>query len=713
MLGTSIRGRTGSGATHTASVETIGNATVLSVGESPSTDAGAIAEVVAPDTEYELVVADLPQAPSVRTWEALAEAVPRGRRGIRFVPVGFAGEATTMVGHWLAERLRRTVLIPHGALHQAANGGLFVHSFPGSGWLSCRPRQPSAWEAKRYPRPSWDSEPAGEESTTTTGGLCEPIPAGVWVHPDADTSVLARHRDRLVSGVPCQADVMTVVVGCPGTSAVSLDDIATVWAGLPSALRGSVRLACYGPVTLPSGSDFGQAVAERLCEPVVCYPGLPVGDSDWPEVHTVDPDGRQGWRIYAREVEYTPVGDAGSPASPSVRTHWLPFAGLTQAERTAYWYTPDAVLEVVHAGLWLRSPDGSAHAQAVRSQPGDHAGVCVFYDDATERDAVRMEWLARDVVTRMDPQVRTRAGIVASGSVERFPAHPGVLGGDSAGESEPQQDGPRSCADVTQPVPDRDAFAGVQEHGYSMEREWVRRNLGIEHESLAESVSHAIEQDEPGSLGPSDRDDVITDAVAVRLQLSARGDRVDRALRLGEHGPHVPLARCVSSGLLRLPVHRGAAGYVTTIDDRRLELYRELDTVVDWGFVNALAGPCAEQVGNVDVLLWSMTARQTEALEPEARERVLDRVMFLPGTRFRVLEVVPAQSDSQRGRLLLREMAPGETDDNSDVDGEAMDGLAAESLRSEHERWREMAPLVRTAGASRSRFADLPGQSPQ
>ncbi|MDI5940529.1 hypothetical protein QLR68_20790, partial [Micromonospora sp. DH15] len=192
-----------------------------------------------------------------------------------------------------------------------------------------------------------------------------------------------------------------------------------------------------------------------------------------------------------------------------------------------------------------------------------------------------------------------------------------------------------------QPVPAPAAAALLVEgRPLTDERAWLRRTLSREFDQLASSVARLLSE-HPGMQRSAGHavDEVLADWVAVRLYLSRRGAAIDAGLRSGEPGPHVPFARCAVAGLSRLPSHRGATVYTTTASDAQWALYRRGGLVTEWGFVNALTAPCAGQDGDVDVLLWSMTARRTALLEPGGEERADDRVLFVPGTSFKILEV--------------------------------------------------------------------------
>lgn len=261
-------------------------------------------------------------------------------------------------------------------------------------------------------------------------------------------------------------------------------------------------------------------------------------------------------------------------------------------------------------------------------------------------------------------------------------------------------------------TPQSAAAALVPKRGLDEERAWLRRALSQEYSAVANSVSRVLSE-HPGFQGALQRSstDVLSDAVAIRLYLSSQGDELDLSLRAGTVGPHVPFARCVVSGLNRLPSHRGATVFSTSMTGQEWELYRTRKLVTEWGFVNALVAPCSRQrAGNdVDVLVWSMTARRTKVLEPE-QAPIPDRVLFVPGTSFKVLDL-REPADGRRGHVLLRELAAGEIDSTGRVDTNraSLDDLAVNSLRRTLQTWESAKVEARVPEPAIGRFGQLPG----
>ncbi|MCM4078044.1 hypothetical protein [Paractinoplanes hotanensis] len=835
---------------------TVGNALVLHTEDAISAEAQSLALTVVEDTENDVVVLDLGAGLPISSWESMAGVLPRRRRGIRLMACGEQRNGAAMAGQWFAERLGRTVIAPDGDLIRGAAGGLFVHSAPGpsaarSGWVRFRPGRTPAWHAKRYPTPLWDQAVTESRVSSSTGEI-EPLPGGVWIHDVREPEVVAGHRERLVADVPCQPEVMTVLLGCPGTPALSLDDVVRFWRDLDEESRARARFVQYGDVRLPEGEAFGQALADLLGTQVVCYTGVPIGSPAKFEVRTVREDGVLGWPPFALELKYQPRAHPNSKGRrPSIVSHRGPLRWVEEVEDRIYWYAPDAVIEVVQAGLWIRPAEEPPNAERVRATRLDPEGRTLIFDDSATERSGRMRELAEDLAARIDPVLGEESALfpasvlvpgqkpagradavlsaalpvapepakaieaptvapalpappeapalpVATVSVSPVdlappvspaalripmavapsveippppaagpgapvesagrlspaepvaparpappvaplsvpaPAEPMTVPGavqavtipepvvpavqapavvQSPAAKSPAEPDPAPAADEVrrQPVPAASASALLPgRRPLDEERSWLRRTLSREFDTMASSVAR-IMSEHPGLQGSGgvSADDILSDSVAVRLYLSRRGTGIDAGLRSGVSGPHVPLARCVVAGLSRLPSFRGTTVYRTTPAGVEWDRYRERRLVTDWSFVNALTGPCESQQGDTDVLLWSMTARRTALLEPDGDEHVDDRVLFLPGTHFKVLELREPSADG-RGAVLMREIGANEIDEDGRVDPErvSLDELAVTSLRRSIERWATADPKRRVGPAAGDRFGLLPG----
>lgn len=255
-----------------------------------------------------------------------------------------------------------------------------------------------------------------------------------------------------------------------------------------------------------------------------------------------------------------------------------------------------------------------------------------------------------------------------------------------------------------QPVPTAEACAALPERGIEQERTWLRRTFQQQYDAAANHVARVLSES-PGLRGGSRQsaDDVVTDLVAVRLYLAGGTDRIDNAVRSAAVGPHVPLARCVASGLRRLPSYRGATMLRTTLNEAEWQWYGKRRVVTEWAFCSALTTAHPDLPGDVDVMIWSMTARRTALLDPT----VPDRVFYLPGTSFKVLGV----RDEERRVLLLRELTGPEigADGSVDLRRLPLDDIAITRLEQAAVEWRDSKPAVRRPATAVGALRHPPG----
>ncbi|MDQ2588764.1 hypothetical protein [Saccharothrix yanglingensis] len=396
----------------------IGNALVVHPRDQLTPEARNLALVVAVDPHHDLVVVDLPTGSPFSAWESVADLMPRPRRGVRIVIGGRSRETTALAGQWLAERLNRPVIAPDGAILPGVGGSLFVDAGRHSGWIRFQPGKPPRWESKRFPKPTWESEALSDPVATSATGIAEPLGGGVWIRPACDDGQLRVHRARLQENLPCQPDVLTLVLGCPDAPSISFDDVARFWAGLPAQLKGRTRLLRYGQLSDSDGGSSAQALTNFIGEELVWYTGLPVGAVVDPDVYTIRAGGAPGWRSAVRELAYTPQ-PAGITPPPRLVSHRPPVHGVSEVGPAVYWYAPDAVVEVVPAGMWVRPPEEPEHADSVRSTPVDPERHLMLFDAPDEATGARMKVLADDLVARLDPTTRWMSDVVPAAARAR------------------------------------------------------------------------------------------------------------------------------------------------------------------------------------------------------------------------------------------------------------------------------------------------------
>ncbi|MGW1564850.1 hypothetical protein ACWCQ1_51965 [Streptomyces sp. NPDC002144] len=205
-----------------------------------------------------------------------------------------------------------------------------------------------------------------------------------------------------------------------------------------------------------------------------------------------------------------------------------------------------------------------------------------------------------------------------------------------------------------QPVPDAATrIVPTGGRGIAWDRLRLWRTYGERYREAMASVARAL----PQSLGPPagirhDRVNVLADLAAVHLYLAGEWEELDEALSQGTVGAHLSLARCLSSGLRRLASYRGPAIVRTGTVGPVTEWYRDNQFVTEQGFWAASASAAVLREGGPGFVVWSLTARRTAVVAPYAPEQLV----FLPGTRFKVLRVI----DGRQPLVLLRELFPPE-----------------------------------------------------
>jgi hypothetical protein len=197
------------------------------------------------------------------------------------------------------------------------------------------------------------------------------------------------------------------------------------------------------------------------------------------------------------------------------------------------------------------------------------------------------------------------------------------------------------------------------------EREWLRRTLGSRYDAYAGLVGRLLAQRPGLRAAGATPEAVVTDLAALAVYLDASERAPDRALRSGRIGALRPYIGCMVSGLRCLPSYRGPALFGAQLDQRQWERYCAGAALREPAFVSALTTVVTELPGNVEIVVWSSSARRTAVLVPPDRP---ERVIFLPGSVFKVLAVCEAGGTTESRtpaprRLFLREVAtaPEET----------------------------------------------------
>ncbi|MEU2778031.1 hypothetical protein ABZ646_35375, partial [Streptomyces sp. NPDC007162] len=369
-------------------------------------------------------------------------------------------------------------------------------------------------------------------------------------------------------------------------------------------------------------------------------------------------------------------GDASTQRSVPPHSAVPPVPAAPMAPVSAGPVPPVSVPAVppVSGGPAPTGSDGPVPAPASPS-PAAHA------EPAPAAPRIRLESSTPEPV-RPSPQSPTRA---ADGTRDSAPADGGPLPEPAAAAPPPERPAPTGGSAVqVQPRPTAAASVVPPQKGVDRERDWVRRSLGGRYDTAAAFVSRVLSESPGLHGGPrSSAADALTDLAAIRLYLSGATSAIDAAIRAGTAGPHVPLARCAASGLRRLPSYRGAAMVRATLTAAERGWYQEGKVVTERSFLAAVSTARRGMPGNTDVLVWSLTARRTALVAPD----LPDRVLFAPGTRFKVLRV----EGGDRPVVMLRELAASEFDEHGRVgDGRVpLDEIALTGLEQVRGFWRE------------------------
>ncbi|SHH05683.1 hypothetical protein [Streptoalloteichus hindustanus] len=657
----------------------------------PSDAAVELARALPAERGRTVVVVDPAAGDDPELTVRLAALLPAGRP-VRLVLSRAGSGGAGAMANLLAERLRTEVVAPDGVLRQVPGGSVFVLADGGSGrWLWFRPGEPPRQGGNRFPEPAWESGLPPHAVKIGTSLVVEPIPAGLWLHHGA----LGAPPSLL--DLPCEAGTLTVVVGGPNSRAVAVSEICHLVEALPAVARALVALAPYG--THQRGDDsLGQLVADALDGPVAVRAGVSTVDG------VITADGRPGWWPFATVLGYWPRR-VPMPGVPKVLRYRAPLPGLDEIRPGAFRLTDTVAVEVVQSGLWVRTAGEPVDGSEVRAVPLDpgHARITVG-EPGRDRPGELTE-AAADLVRHLDPLTRRAVRLVFAPSEqdeeearsEELP--PGSLAAQLAGEPaapatpEPATPEPKPT-DEPPPVDDpasvgepasADELASVSEprtadepepaeepgsdritrdhHSEPREREWLRRTLGSRYDGYAGAVTRLL-ANWPGPRADEDgQDAVVTDLVAVRVYAEAVDQGFDRAQRTGHLGAFRPYAGCVVSGLRRLPSYRGPVLCSAEVDPELWEQYRPGAILTEDGFLHALATPFVSLPGNVEFLVWALTARRiemfTDAEGPEYR-----RVIFPPGGRFKVLAVheITGGNLPATHRVLLREVIREEPD---------------------------------------------------
>ncbi|WP_285753478.1 hypothetical protein [Lentzea sp. NBRC 105346] len=207
------------------------------------------------------------------------------------------------------------------------------------------------------------------------------------------------------------------------------------------------------------------------------------------------------------------------------------------------------------------------------------------------------------------------------------------------------------------------------------DRDAVRRALGERYAPHAATVCRLLAQRDEGQEDPQAFEAMVTDLTALVACLSQDEEMVVETLRMGRLGRLRPYVSCVVSSLSRLPSFAGVTACWGGSGPTGPRRYRTGDILVDHGLLDTIANPVQRVGGQIEYVVWSVSGRRVEVTDRVAIS-TQERVIFPPGTAFRVLAVVEAEDD-QPMQVMLQEVA-------SDQDARVLSQLerAASALRA-------------------------------
>jgi len=679
------------------SVAMAGATLVVGPAEGAGQAALALARTMPADRGRTVVVVDVPPGAENTFWGSVAAAL-QGRGPIRLAASHAGSMRPTAPAQWLATQLQTEVIAPDGAV-SVVPGAVFVAGTQGYGcWLRFQPGASPTPFGRRFPVPLWETMDPNSAWPTGDVGIAEPIPAGLWLRAQAVPLDPNSMDARPVLSLPCRENVLTIVVGGPGQPVIPTEEVCRLLTALPSGARTRVRLVQYA-----GSGELGQLVAEQLGEPIAAYTGLPVAnlrEGSGAGVVAVNRRGHPTWRPFVTEVRCVPrnAEDQAKPAVPVVVGYRPPVPGLVEVEPAVFSLGDGVVLEAVASGLWVREAD-LADGADVRSQPVDPewARLTVGTPGRATPGAVAVAGAA--LVERLEPEVRKLLRVVFCDAtatavpwpaapveeeppapveppvVPAVPVVPVPAGAHAAPEVsapaplfQPSEvplrlDGPLPAAPVpsweasapawSEQVVDEDRETVPADH-QSTDEEWdaVRRILGERYAPHAAAIGRMLAQRSGGPVDPISVEAIVTELAAVSACLTQDEEMVVETLRSGRLGRLRPYIGAVVSGMRRLPLHQG----VTTCwgGTEEAPRYRSGDVLVDHGLLNTLANPQGPSDGGVEYLLWSVTGRRIGVVDRKA-SIVQERVLFAPGTPFKVLAIAEAENSSPM-QVMLQEV---------------------------------------------------------
>lgn len=244
----------------------------------------------------------------------------------------------------------------------------------------------------------------------------------------------------------------------------------------------------------------------------------------------------------------------------------------------------------------------------------------------------------------------------ATGETRIGPAPP------SSPATEEHLPAPSAATDPVEPRPGPPlSFAALpsvldpHRHSTAQEHAWLRGHLAVRYDLYSSAVARLIAV-RPGMRAPGGDQASVANLVAVMGYLDGGRAELERAAANGRIETLLPYLHCLVAGLGQLPSFRGVT-YCGGEVSASAEPLVHGATVTDYGFRHAVTTAEGALPGSVEFVIWSTTARRLETM---GHGRMDGHVIFVPGSRFRVLD--PGDPADPVRRIHLREAHRGSDD---------------------------------------------------
>jgi hypothetical protein len=552
------------------------------------------------------------------------------------------------------------------------------------------------------------------------GVVLEVVTSGLWLRPEEEPPDAAAVRRSLADRRRPAVWVDSALPGSPEAAMVTVLDalgpeLRARCQVRPVTTTGTAAAPAAAPAAPPAAASAGAAAADTAAAGAAAADAA-AADAAVPSVPSVPsvpavagasvgaaPTAAAATFMVPLVGGPAPDADAAAPTAAGATAEQPPPSPPAVAPEPRL-ETADPQIDTEPSEMFeirLESGPSGETAGPVTPEGSELAPMRALATEATESAGEREQPVVRDNDLVAGPQVtETLAPETPATALPPTgaPVADALVADGPAGDA-PAVDGPQA---LVQPIPRPAASAVPPERGIDKERQWFQRSFTREYGATASLVARVLSQS-PGLRSGAGNQDVLTDLVAVRLYLTEHGQGIDDSVRTAKVGPHVPFARCVASGLRRLPSYRGAARLRATLADAEWKWYGSRRLVTEWAFCPALTDGGVPLTGTVDFLIWSVTARRTSLLAPE----VASQVLFLPGTSFKVLRV----RDGEQREVLLRELAAGEIGPDGQVEtGQVpLDEVALSGLDKASDAWSRAPKGEELPERYSRRFGGAPG----